>query len=137
MTELELQRKFWKLKNMEHAEKRPETNVQEELMPIFINQDQRQGFLYSRVSTSQQVEYGHSLEAQYSQMLNYCDSNNIQIIGNFKDAGISGGEMKNRPELLLMLESLRPKYVVVCSAISRLSRNTEQLLQITKIIQQK
>lgn len=138
MNEDELRMKFFAIKNQEHIDKKGSQNIDasSELIPITpINYNQKQAFLYTRVSTMNQKNDGFSLEVQNAQLRKYCEDRNFQVLHLFEDGGLSGGEMKNRPQLLLMLSSLKPGYYVVCASLSRLSRNMEQLLHIVKLIQ--
>ncbi len=47
------------------------------------------------------------------------------------------GPKRNRPELDLMLEFLRPEDTVVVTDLKRLSRSTKDLIEITELISQK
>lgn len=131
MNEEQLIMRFKALKNAEYFS---ENNDKDQLSQQ-IDHNKTPAFIYSRVSTQFQLsDNSHSLETQVAQMRNYCDTHNIQIIKHFEDAGISGYDMDNRPQLKLMLNSLKPGYVVICAAMSRLGRNASQLLEITEII---
>jgi len=99
-----------------------------------LNVNERPGVIYSRVSTNMQYEKGFSLDHQDHVLTEYCKKNNIHIVGKYVEA-VSGGSM-NRPELQKMLASLRPGYAVVCNAVSRLSRNLDDLLHIVRLIKQ-
>src|SRR5258708_21746421 len=137
MNEEALRLEYLKLRNEEYLKKNPNNavNFENELIPIVpINPNKRQGFIYIRVSTGMQVQYGHSLETQLATLTKYCNNNNIQILRKFEDAGISGKNMNNRPNLMAMLNALQPGYVVVVTAVSRLSRTTYDLFSITTII---
>ena len=96
----------------------------------------RYGFAYLRVSTTMQALDGFSLPHQERQLFDYCKMNKIQVIETFIDDGVSGGTLE-RPGLKKMLNSLNPGFVVVCSAVSRLSRNTDQLSTIYNTIHSK
>lgn len=89
MNILELQRRFWELKNGE-------------LIPTY-NSNQREGLLYY---TNQQYPYGYSLEEQYQQMLNYCEKNNIQVLRKYED---SPGKMKNRPTIIINVRIIKTR----------------------------
>lgn len=104
-------------------------------LPI-LEQGCRYGFAYIRVSTMKQVIDGFSLSHQEKQLADYCKSNKIQLLNTYSDDGISGGTM-NRPGLNKMLSDLRPGMVVVCSSVSRLSRNTDQLSTIYNTINER
>jgi site-specific DNA recombinase len=91
---------------------------------------------YTRVSTDMQVKEGASLEAQYAEILKYCNYNNISLGKVFCDEGLSGGTL-DRPELTKMLGELRPGIVVVCKNLSRLSRSVKQFQEIFETIMSK
>lgn len=139
MNDRDLMNKYYKLKNEEYLKKNPDKNRNDKnLIPIDeINPNKRMGLLYTRVSTNYQVETGVSLDQQDLTLTKYCDGNNIQIIGKYCDAGISGYTVEHRPQMTALLEALQPGYVVVCAAVSRLSRNTAQLLEIYEKIAKK
>jgi len=129
-----IQAKFLALKRLENREKNKDKGDGNESHDI----TKKHGVIYSRVSTMFQVgENKHSLETQVSDMTRYCDNHNIQIIGHYQDAGISGGEMDNRPQLLAMLDALQVGTICICTAVNRLSRNVRQLLTIVERIQEK
>jgi DNA invertase Pin-like site-specific DNA recombinase len=48
--------------------------------------------LYLRVSTREQVEHGHSLEAQEATLRAYCTMRGLQVVEVVVDAGVSGGK---------------------------------------------
>jgi site-specific DNA recombinase len=96
----------------------------------------RYGYAYTRVSTIMQAQDGFSLQHQERQLYEYCKLNKIQLLHTYVDDGVSGGTL-DRPDLTKMLNALQPGYVVVCSSVSRLSRNTDQLSTIYKTINAK
>lgn len=89
---------------------------------------------YCRVSSQYQVKDGVSLESQEFQIREYAKTKNMPVGWVFKDEGISGREMYNRPALNEMLELVGPRIQVIVISISRLSRNLEQRIQISKKI---
>lgn len=79
---------------------------------------------YIRVSTEGQVKQGYSLAEQRAEIEKYCGSQSYNLVGIFKDEGISGAKANEdemsieRDGLLDMLASLREKdiqYIVVLS----------------------
>lgn len=131
MSNDDLCRKYRALKYAQNAEKNGLTQVE----LTMIEKNQIPAFCYSRVSTAFQLsENSHSLETQVNNIQKYCELNNYCIVQHFEDAGISGGSIDNRPQLLLMLELLKPGYIVICASMSRLGRNVAQLLDITNRI---
>lgn len=91
---------------------------------------------YVRVSTSMQVEEGHSLEAQQQSIFDYCRYHKLEFSKFYRDEGLSGGNM-DRPQLTLMLDELKPGNVVVVVSISRLSRSIKDTQQIIDTIKSK
>lgn len=86
---------------------------------------------YVRVSTSNQVKDGYSLSYQTEEILRYAATNNIELIGTYQDAGISGAKMDEddltieREGLQEMLSDIRwnGAEVVVVLNTSRLWRS--------------
>ena len=77
----------------------------------------RLGVIYSRVSTIE-PEINSYVVQQDAKLTDYCQKNNIEIIGKFVDIG-TGGDME-RPELQKMLQSLKPGH---CCSISSFIRS--------------
>jgi DNA invertase Pin-like site-specific DNA recombinase len=103
---------------------------------------QKWAYIYTRVSLildKEQKKNGdsHSLVHQDSQISEYCKNNNLVILEKFSDPSISGRSIKERKGLCAMLDALKKDIVVVVASISRLSRNTEDLLSINRIIIEK
>lgn len=79
-------------------------------------------FIYTRVSTLTQVDRGYGLETQKQEILKYCNDNNYEVVGSFKDEGISG-TTTNREGLTDLLSSFNGIDKVVVLNTSRLWRN--------------
>ena len=81
--------------------------------------------LYVRVSTSDQTT-----ENQLIALRDYCYKNELEIVGEYADEGISGSKT-SRPSLDLMLQDMRDKKFdsVVVWKFDRLGRSTIHLLQ--------
>ena len=56
-------------------------------------------YIYTRVSTAAQTE-GYSLEAQQERLREYADYKNLEIAGEYCDAGKSGKSIVGRPAFL-------------------------------------
>ena len=87
---------------------------------------------YIRVSTERQVE-GYSIEGQITQIEQYCQFNNYELVDIYADRGISGKSM-NRPELQRMLKDAKNGKLdcVMVYKTNRLARNTSDLLTIVE-----
>ena len=57
---------------------------------------------YIRVSTDDQAEHGHSLEAQETLIRQFADSRSWQLVHIYQDAGLSGRNDR-RPNLAQLL----------------------------------
>ena len=66
--------------------------------------------LYFRVSTDEQADKGFSLRDQEQKLLNYCNSNNLNVLAVFKED--HSAKTFNRPEfkkLLLFVKNNKSK----------------------------
>ena len=100
-----------------------------------MNTIDKEGVIYTRVSSLKQVTQGSGLDSQYSACLNYAKENNIKIIKTFKDAAMSG-KTTDRPGLEEMIDFIKKRdgnTFVIFDDISRLSRNVTDyhLLKVT------
>ena len=62
-------------------------------------------YLYTRVSTAAQIE-GYSLEAQTEKLRGYAAYRELEIAGEYCDAGKSGKSIKGRPAFQQMLDDI-------------------------------
>ena len=85
---------------------------------------------YCRVSTDKSDQL-NSLEAQKKFFTEYTQKNGHQLVRLYADEGISGTKIKNRREFLRMMRDAKQGLfqMVVVKDISRLARNTVDLLQ--------
>jgi DNA invertase Pin-like site-specific DNA recombinase len=134
MNDNELLSKFMDQKIAEHNKKNNKKKITNPLLPS-ITPGQRMGYIYTRVSTTMQKDQGHSLEQQDYQLTEYCKKNNIVIIEKYEDSALSGKTINKRPAIQRMIADLKPNVVVLCATLSRLSRNTHDLLSIHNLIQ--
>jgi site-specific DNA recombinase len=79
-------------------------------------------FGYIRVSTFRQID-NHSLVTQESQIKDYCKNNKLTLQRIYRDEGLSGIEMYNRPGLTNLLSDVRPGDVYIIPSLSRLGRS--------------
>ena len=97
----------------------------------------KQAIGYARVSTEQQVKEGLSLDAQKKSIEDWCEFNGYELIGVFVDKGISGKSMKNRPNLEMALKLIKKDMAFVTYSLTRLSRSTKDLLEISDCLAKK
>ena len=90
--------------------------------------------VYIRVSSEMQVENGHSLLNQKDRAKQYAKYRGLTIYCFYIDAGISGSTVTKRPAINLMLKELIRGTTVICSSISRISRNAKDCLVIAEEI---
>lgn len=90
--------------------------------------------LYVRVSTTQQVEQGHSLEAQADRLRQYAAFKDMTVVDLVTDSGLSGGRV-DRPGYVRVLDLVRTKQVdAVCVvSLSRFARNTRATLDAIEL----
>ena len=92
---------------------------------------------YIRVSTTGQAEEGVSLEAQKAKIAAWCSLNDGELAALFEDAGISGGGMAKRDGLQDALKATNKGMALVTYSISRLARNTRDMLDIAERLEKK
>ena len=92
---------------------------------------QQKCYIYTRVSTSMQVE-GYSLDAQKDKLRKYADYQEMSIVGEYSDEGKSGKSVEGRPQFKQMLADIESgkdnvDYVLVFK-LSRFGRNAADVL---------
>ena len=92
---------------------------------------------YIRVSTTGQAEKGASLDAQRAKIEAWCSLNDGELVAVFEDAGISGSGTAKRDGLLDALKATTKGMALVTYSISRLARNTLDMLNIAKELEKK
>lgn len=92
---------------------------------------------YIRVSTAIQVQDGFSLEAQESKISNESSKHNLFLKNIYIDKGISGGSMEKRLALEEMRKELKEDTWIIVNSVSRLARNTKDLLSLVEEIEKK
>lgn len=90
---------------------------------------------YIRVSTVMQVQDGFSLEAQESKIWKETEKWNGFLHSIYIDRGISGGSMEKRLGLEKLLSNLEKGDWIIVNSVSRLARNTKDLLSIVELIE--
>lgn len=89
-------------------------------------------YIYTRVSTAAQTE-GYSLEAQQERLRLYAEYKNLEIAGEYCDAGKSGKSILGRPAFMEMMDDIASgkdqiSYVLVFK-LSRFGRNAADVLK--------
>ena len=91
--------------------------------------------LYIRVSTNEQAENGHSLDAQRSILKKYAKQSGYKYHRIYRDGGFSGKDL-DRPALQQMLwDAYNHKFrELFVWRIDRLTRNTKDLLELVEYL---
>lgn len=95
-------------------------------------------YMYSRVSTFMQTE-GFSLDAQKESIRMYAKAYDMEIVGEYEDAGKSGKSIEGRAEFKRMMEDIKTNkdgvsYVLVFK-LSRFGRNAADVLNSLQFMQ--
>lgn len=89
-------------------------------------------YIYTRVSTAVQVE-GYSLDAQMESLKRYAEYRELQIVGEYCDAGKSGKNIKGRPAFKQMMDDVMSQKddieFVLVFKLSRFGRNAADILR--------
>ncbi|WWU64750.1 recombinase family protein [Clostridium baratii] len=93
--------------------------------------------IYARVSTVEQAEEGYSIDEQDRLLREYCEKQEWEIYRTYSERGISGKDIKHRPELKQMLkDSEENKFdMVLVWKINRLSRKLADILKMVEIFE--
>lgn len=87
---------------------------------------------YIRVSTAGQVEDGVSTEAQEAKIHAWALLSSASEVVIFRDDGLSGKRVDNRPGLQEALDVVGAGDAFVCYSLSRLSRSTKDTIHIAE-----
>ena len=94
-------------------------------------------YIYTRVSTAAQIE-GYSLEAQEKRLKDYADYKELEVAGEYCDAGCSGHSIKGRPEFQRMLDDIVGQRddisFVLVFKLSRFGRNAADVLKSMQLL---
>lgn len=87
--------------------------------------------IYVRVSTTDQVEDGYSIDEQVDKLTKYCDIKNWHAYHVYKDGGFTGSNIK-RPALQQLLSDAKKKKfdTVLVYKLDRLSRSQKDTLYV-------
>ncbi|MCR1961735.1 recombinase family protein [Thomasclavelia cocleata] len=95
--------------------------------------------IYIRVSTQEQVIHGYSIGAQTDRLKKYCEVMGWDIYKLYIDEGISGKNMKDRPEMQNLLHDIENEKVnnVLVLKVDRLTRSVRDLVDFVDLINEK
>ena len=92
---------------------------------------------YERVSTDEQALRGFSIAAQIDNLTEYCDENNLKLVGHYTDAGISGSlSPLKRPALQQLLEDVQAGKidVILFTKLDRWFRSVKEYFKVQDIL---
>jgi site-specific DNA recombinase len=87
---------------------------------------------YVRVSTEEQAREGVSIDAQEAKIRVWADLNDAENVVIFRDAGLSGKRMDNRPGFQEAVRNVQRGDALVVHSLSRLSRSTKDTLAVAE-----
>lgn len=92
--------------------------------------------IYIRVSTNDQAQDGYSLAAQEKILKAWASERHYRVADVYADAGISGKDMKHRPEVNRMMEDVMSGKIDVVAiwALSRLTRSVSDLYNMLSVM---
>lgn len=88
--------------------------------------------IYCRVSTTEQVQEGVSLQAQQARAEAWCQAQGLQVAGVFVDEGLSGGTMNREGLRAALAEACRLKSPLVTYSLSRVTRSVKDALAVVE-----
>lgn len=89
---------------------------------------------YVRVSIKRQVEEGHSIDAQIVKISDYCAREHLPTPVFMVDEGISGSGYAKRQKFKEMIELLKPGDIIVTYSLSRIGRDTLDVLDFSEFL---
>jgi DNA invertase Pin-like site-specific DNA recombinase len=91
--------------------------------------------IYSRVSTEEQAESGHGLNAQLDACLAFASQQGLTVVGQFSDEGISGtADIEKREGLMMAIEHLSAGDVLIVAKRDRLGRDVVLVKMIERLV---
>jgi len=90
--------------------------------------------IYVRVSTEEQAREGFSIRAQIEKLKNYAKLKDWTIVDIYKDEGISGKNIVDRPDINRLINDIKNNKVnnVLVFKIDRLTRSTKNLIELVE-----
>lgn len=96
----------------------------------------RTAIIYARVSTKGQADAGVSIDTQIQTARKWCRDNNVKVVGEFHDDGISGTttDRDGFADMIASIYTKRPYYLVVFDS-SRLTRaGADELTMLKELL---
>jgi len=92
-------------------------------------------FIYTRVSTTQQVDNGDSLKEQESTLLKYAESKGYEVVKIYCEEGVSGRK-NDREQLQALLDDVKQNKgdIILFTYLSRWFRNQRHYLNTQEIL---
>jgi len=93
--------------------------------------------LYERVSSDDQKRFGFSIETQIENLEEYCQKNNMKVVGHYTDEGVSGAKViKKRPALSRLLDDVVAGKVdiILFTRLDRYFRNVQEYFKCQEIL---
>jgi len=92
---------------------------------------------YERVSTDEQALKGFSIDAQIDNLTEYCNKNNLKLVGHYTDAGISGSlSPLKRPALQRLLDDVQTGKIdmILFTKLDRWFRSVKEYFKVQDIL---
>ena len=101
------------------------------------NREKKRVAIYCRVSTTEQAEEGYSIGEQERVIAEYCEKHGYEIYKTYSDKGISGKDIKHRPQMIALLKDAEKREfdMVMSWKITRLSRKLKDALEIVETLE--
>lgn len=90
--------------------------------------------IFARVSTLEQEQDGHSIDAQINKLREYCARHDLEIIKEFEV--VESSTKGERPEFYKMIDFVKKQkttIAVVCDKVDRLQRSFTELPILDKL----
>lgn len=93
--------------------------------------------LYIRVSTEHQAKEGYSIEAQKANLTNFAHNQGWQIVDTYIDAGISGKNITNRPQVKRLINDIKQSKldIILLYKFDRLTRDAKDTESIIELVE--
>lgn len=93
--------------------------------------------IYTRVSTTNQVKDGYSLDAQVNTLTQYCQEKGYLIVGHYSDEGISAKDIKHRPAMRRLLADAQNGLldIVLVWKLTRFTRSLADLVDMCDMLE--